>query len=621
MTLPMPLVADASTTTPDKLWVSDHVAGFCVIPGGTYCVPPELMTSPGQAAFYADPNDPTSGYFFIPDNSSKSRGILRIRLLRGALQTGDIATLGEAGVRTAAVALDGTGNLYYTALKHNKVMRITNPTGLKTEPSTHLQVGTARGRAGAGSIAVLDHTMYLAETAGVTKLALAPCGNGCTTLASPTLGSGTDVPVAVTSDDRYVYVASASNVFRYQPTAQCAVPLPGNYGTMSGVSGLALRKGEMDTNGVTTHSLYVGMDMTAGAQANTGALFKTTFNVTSNVANDPDLVQDCTEPVGNTNPAPTPTNGTAYGTKLTAVASVLPLGINTDQPSTSALWVADHLSGICTVLANTPGVSECAGQPAPTAPGQSVYLPTAASIPNDMSGYLFVPDNSSKSRGVWRLAVTASGRIDPNGVAVLAVKLAGARPNAVAIDPVSKRLYVTSLKDSQIYMVENATGARGALSTVNGVSLYTAGNDAVAIGAGVARAAPTALAVVGDRLFLADGGSLSTMTLANCSSASRCIAQQAWVGVPSVSYLAVDPTNPTRLLVSDGNAVYLATPGTNDPARLLANGFSGVGGIGLIRNVVGGQASGSVLYTADDPTAGTTAGTGRLWRQELPTVN
>lgn len=266
-----------------KLWVSDHVQGFCRLDvpasGGAAAINASTCIttaiSAGQPSF-----DGT--YLYLPDNSSKSQGVWRLtysasagRFITATTSSNRpviVARIG--GNRPTATALVG-GNLYIGALKNGNITRVTNPGG--TTPGAATTVGRTSDGRGAASLASLGGNLYIAEGAGVSSIptdanALTACGRPC--VASLLTSSFITSPTAIASNGESLFIADATNeVIKYTPGTDPDFPdgteeiyVPG--GKFRFISGLGINSGST--------TLYVGDDPTDGNGVAQGHIYRVT---------------------------------------------------------------------------------------------------------------------------------------------------------------------------------------------------------------------------------------------------------------------------------------------------------------------------------------------------------
>jgi hypothetical protein len=263
----------------NHLWVSDHLQGFCrldpalPVVGQTRTINPVtcLTTagSPGQASYNS-----VNQYVYIPDNSSKSVGVVRARFnpVTQRLFTNADPTavnrpriiggaLAGSGVRVTATALRGNV-LFVGAIKTGRIFRVDSPNGASP-------VISARGRSSDGggveSLAIVGNRLYLAEGAGVSVI---PGIVDCVAVSSCIAGNaetGVISPTALATDGTNLFIGSVNTrvyKFDFQTATQSIVA--GNAGPFSSIFSLGVHQG----------SLYVGDDPTDGNGFAQGSIFK-----------------------------------------------------------------------------------------------------------------------------------------------------------------------------------------------------------------------------------------------------------------------------------------------------------------------------------------------------------
>ncbi len=563
-------------------WVSDHIQGFCrldvsgaslVINGSTCSI---AATSPGQPAV-----DAAAGLVYVPDLSSKSRGVVRLLVSSVTETVQETVQLapgkGLGGNRPAAAALGSDGALYVSFLKNGNISRVTSPAG---DPAVQLvqSAGVSSDGGRVVSLAAFGANLYLAEGAGVTRISnVAACARACRGTA---VATGAVAPTALVSDGTRLFVGDVSAVLRHYPGTGLTETLAttGTYSQtvypLSNVSALGL-------NPVGT--LLIGDDPTAGAGVLTGRLWTTD----SNGAALPGGGNPPPPPPPPPGPNPTPIAIADFaGSGVTAPAGVVwvPGGLG------GHWWVSDHIQGFCRLDVSGASLvingSTCSI--AATSPGQPAVDAAA--------GLVYVPDLSSKSRGVVRLLVSSVTETVQETVQLAPGKgLGGNRPAAAALGS-DGALYVSFLKNGNISRVTSPAGDP-AVQLVQSAGVSSDGGRVVS------------LAAFGANLYLAEGAGVTRISnVAACARACRGTA---------VATGAVAPTalvsDGIRLFVGDVSAVLRHYPGTGLTETLATTGtysqtvypLSNVSALGL--NPVG------TLLIGDDPTAGAGVLTGRLW--------
>jgi hypothetical protein len=598
MTLPSGLVKIAN-----DYWVSDHLLGFCRLVPGTPGTPGGIdqgscttaQVSPGQAAAkegLSNPNDPNSKvtYAYVPDNSSKGRGVWRHTIKDGYVQ--DSIMLNNTGIdgnRPMAVALGLDGNLYVSLGRNNNIMRIRNPdpSGDFTRPQPD-KIGTSAVKVGPPALAFVGNTLYLAENTGLTAIVPASgtdtlaCTGACTAKA---VNSGVGAPVFVTSDADALYIADLGNAYRYTPPAS---GIPGCLKLLgSGYGGIASLTASSGTDTVPA-SLHVGDDPTAGASIFTGVVYRINPNSTADCA----VTSGPIGGGGGTAAAPpvatAPATLTGPTPAATLPAAIVQVGTET--------WISDHVQGFCRLGANGP--ERCVANAA-LAPGQAVAV---SSVLNGAPvTYIYVPDTASKGLGVWRL--THDGTGISSATLLAPGKLSGARTSSVAYGP-DKNLYVANGKDNRVLRIANPEGSPVDVEQIGFVS---------------GRAGPPAMTFSGGNLYLAEATGITMIqSAANCNKSALCSARAVSTPVSAPVFVAADDT---YLYVADLTRAYrLAFSGTSPSIKTdLGTGFSTISAIGFnIQPAAPGSTSPvRSLFVGDDTTAGTSIGTGRIWRLNI----
>jgi glucose/arabinose dehydrogenase len=216
---------------------------------------------------------------------------------------------------------------------------------------------------------------------------------------------------------------------------------------------------------------------------------------------------------------------------------------------------------------------------------------------------VYVPDQSSKSAGVWRLAFDPA--TETVGQPFLLPGLAGTRPSTVALGADGK-LYVGS-RSANIQRFANPASASPTLETIGHTLDTTHGVSGIAF--------------VGNDLYLAEAAAVTRLVGAT-SCSGTCVAEATPFLVAVPTAMAVDKAG--VLYVADTPAVqslvrrYRVSTGAQDVLASggLLNGslvnFSSTGGLWV-------DPSGNLLV-GDDPSAGAVQGQGRLWKVVPPAI-
>jgi Chitobiase/beta-hexosaminidase C-terminal domain/Bacterial Ig-like domain len=212
----------------DHLWVADHIEGFCRLddPDPADADPSrEINTatcdtsavSPGQPTY-----DQATQSIYIPDNSSQSQGIWRLKFDPVSETVGSPLLLasgtGLAGLRTTTTALDvgPDGDLYVGSIKSDTIKRVTNPQGSLSNMTVSIVARSSDGL-GVFGMAFIGRDLYTQETGAVTKVArIVDCTSSAPCIARSTPITA-DAPTALASDGVDVlWIANSPDVLRYQ---------------------------------------------------------------------------------------------------------------------------------------------------------------------------------------------------------------------------------------------------------------------------------------------------------------------------------------------------------------------------------------------------------------------
>ncbi len=295
--------------------------------------------------------------------------------------------------------------------------------------------------------------------------------------------------------------------------------------------------------------------------------------------------------------------GTWYASGLTAPGGQVWLGNN--------LWVADHVQGFCRLDAQLSGdsainVSTCipkfdilTGIPiidGARSPGQ----PTAGPLNADGTQFVYVPDNSRQSLGVWRYTFDhVSQTITGSVLLAPTAGLGGNIPTATALGPDGK-LYIGFLKNGNILRLTTPSGTTQLVEQVGQTS----------DGKGV-----TGIAFASSTLYLAQRGGFVTKIALPGGAGVKAVLTPI-TGAPSPTAITSDGTDvlfiadtPTidstiiRYTVSTNTQDIYATMGMFPD--LTTTTFKFVSGLSL-------DPTGN-LFIGDDPSSGVQVLQGHIW--------
>jgi hypothetical protein len=289
---------------------------------------------------------------------------------------------------------------------------------------------------------------------------------------------------------------------------------------------------------------------------------------------------------------------TAATTSTLATGLTAPTGtIETTSTSaagvtTTSTWVADHLLGFCRLDPTATGVqiNQATCVTNAIAPGQPAYDATR--------GFVYVPDLSAKSQGVWRYKFNATTNrfVTPTLVNVTSPQR-GNRPAGATVDSAGN-LYFTTLRAAGIFRVTSPYLANG-----------TAGLAMSNVGRTSDQGGSASLTNLNDTLYVAENGSVTSIdALSGCSSTARCIATDAGIAFTPRS-LATNGTD--TIYVGTNFDVEQYVVGVDDAATPVAAPFANAASLSW-------SPSTGNLVVGDDPTDGAQSLKGRLFQVSLP---
>jgi cytochrome c peroxidase len=347
------------------------------------------------------------------------------------------------------------------------------------------------------------------------------------------------------------------------------------------------------------------------------------------------------DPKGRTSPlfAPPPAPGAAPPATLLSWGQTSPHGMVFIN---GKLWVADHVMGLCqvdpaphTLLAVNS--ARCDPNGVVGSPGQPVF--------DGLNNYVYVPDNSRKSPGVWRLTYHPdSDSVD--GAILLDPSLAGLKVDALALGPdmagtPNGALYVASLANAGIRRINNILDPNPRNQWIDVIAQTTD-----------ARGINGTIAFLGNDLYLPENRGLTVIRNAPGCFAFSCFPEQ--VDIPglifanSVASDGVDKVFVATNLVAPGApggrggaaaqaAIYRYSAGANTAVLFETQGMNPTGpaatedcsltctrpadpwtkpgnptALWFVLGMYYDPLTGA-LYISDDPMAGQRFGAGHVW--------
>jgi hypothetical protein len=275
-------------------WVSDHANGFCrldPVPGTTVtapnyaaCDPGFTIGSPGQAVYDPTVNSDGTHNIYIPDNAVRSPGVWRLTFDPTTATVSSPTAMAPNlldNLKTNSLALDGSGAnavLYVGDLVDGNIRRINGIEGdprlqtVDTVAQTQAQKVGAASRGINGTMAILDHKLFLPENNAATYVdlsAAAACGSPtpCSTTTVNFLNTPAAVFVAGIATDAkhgYVYIsespgAANATIYRFDESTIT----PTNPGGSAGI--VYVKDGKVPAAGTPNATVYCSLTCTRPA--------------------------------------------------------------------------------------------------------------------------------------------------------------------------------------------------------------------------------------------------------------------------------------------------------------------------------------------------------------------
>lgn len=559
--------------------------------------------------------DPANNFVFVPTSAGILRFTFNPSLNSPALETlGATATnLGQPGV--LAVAFGPDKKLYFGGLKDSLVHRLTTPEG-KTQlvEDVGVTAGTHPGATTGQSVfglAFQGSDLYINTKAFLQRIVAASvfCNGGCAaedlniniggvgSNRSTTVyfaAQGTSLPPEQLSElvDQYDSISHQTNVLSGAGTSPAG---PITYAAVRAFTVNAQTQAVF----VLDDANIIGVDLaTPVANAGRVIMIPSTVTVVNKViTSTPPAVDGPTTFLDPIAPSVAPTlpgrSATIIG-NIGALTAPGVLVINGD------IWVLDAAQGVCKANNGTPDIRTCVGA---GIPGQSAFDP--------VNNFVYVPDKSPNSAGVWRFPYDPNARTI-NGLAgqlVAANKgLGGNQPMCASLGP-DGSLYVSFFKNGSVLQITAPN------TNTNTVTQVAQSND----GHGIKSLAWITRHVIdgfGNALTFNDLYMLETNAVTYSTSAITGTKAKGNLSSPA------QVTNAT-LMTSDGaDTIYIANGGEID--RFIAStGSQSVYALGTAGSpiTVFGSITGlsldparQLLWIGDDSSGDATPGLGRLWQ-------
>jgi hypothetical protein len=431
-----------------------------------------------------------------------------------------------------------------------------------TTPPSITSVSPANGPQAGGSVVTITGTSLSTPVTGTstvtfgtlpaTNVTCDPVGTSCTATSPAVTGAG-GIDIRITNGDGQTSPLVAADKFTYDPTptspgAPVVTGLAPSSGLTAGgttvtITGSALR----DATGILPSVVF-------GTVAGTGVTCNADGTICTAIS--PAGTDGQAVPVQVTHAAGTTAAGTF--TYKTPVADLYSAGITAPKggvtwiPDNSGghYWVSDHANGFCRLDPTTGPASHAVNfsvcDPGLTigSPGQAVYDPRANA---DGTHNVYVPDNATRSPGVWRLIFNPATATVSNPVGMApGGPLAGSKANGLALDAAADALYVGDLVDGNIRRINGISGDPR-LQTVDTVATTQAQNGGATA---ASRGINGTMALLDGKLYLPENNAATYVDLSQpcaaqgtttpCSSTVINFVNSATVFVAGV---AADPVN------------------------------------------------------------------------------
>ena len=204
-------------------------------------------------------------------------------------------------------------------------------------------------------------------------------------------------------------------------------------------------------------------------------------------------------------------------------------------------WVADHVNGFCRLDANATGklaINPATCSTAALSPGQPSFDPVSNSV--------YVPDNSTKGTGVYRLTFNpVTETVRTSALLGSNVIPAGNKPTSTALSADGSALYVGSIRGGNIVKVANPA------TSIAGQNIGRTSDGRGASGLTIANHSD---GTPGSSLYIAEGGGISELDLATTGSVATLtgIAPQSVVGGKAIIWETLD------VVAASPNVLYVA---------------------------------------------------------------
>jgi hypothetical protein len=575
-----------------SFWVADHVLGFCRMDNQAInqATCRTNATSPGQPSFLLT-NNPVAGagFVFIPDNSSKSRGVWR-HSFNPANQSLGAGFLISAGLdprsRPTATAVIGT-DLYVGYIRTDVIQRVSNSS---TTPAAAEDVTSTSDGGGTVGLAAVGNDLYIADNSAlsvVKDITNAGCSEVVFCLSEGT-SSSLEAPTSLTAAGPDLFIGDLNSIIHYDTVSETQEV----WATLfSFPTAIAAQKLNTSGPGNPGFKVYVGDDASGGELVGEGYVVDVAFGGRGRGTGVPDPISQ----------------GAAFADGVTAPGGLVKIG--------NDWWVSDHINGFCRLGSAPSNLQAIVLNTCKTnqiSPGQASFDP--------IHNLVYVPDNSSQGDSVYRYPYNPSTRTLGTPVRIN-LRDSKSRPSATALrittEPngnVTTQLFVSYVRRSKISVVTSVFPPNQ--NTPTRVSLMPTW---ATVGGRASESITLAKNAVGrDTLYAAVD---TRVQQADATCPTACSFTDTTIGSSSPSAVGSDGKN--TLFIAEGllgNIVLRYDVQTNTTTVLASKGHASNGD--FIRNfkfvsafAVDVNSSGVVthVYAADDPSAGD-GPEGVIWR-------
>jgi hypothetical protein len=627
-----------TSTTPGRLWASDHQQGFCRLEPIKGSNPPQWAVAanpsdskacfPNNNAGVNTPGVPDSlipagstqfGFAYVPFSLGNT-GVFRLTIdfikqeitKTETLETAAALGAGNIGAKYTpiAVSMGSDGKLYVADNTAGVLVRITNPAGaLGTQVIEQVGSNDKFGKFITG-MAMKGNDWYSAAGSFLNRLENATsCNGGCvaTNLNINSQSVGNDPNSQYIYWDVFGILLNAEILFRYDTVSGALVEYSNGgyfdagqtlFTTYASIFGTTL-----DPSG----NIYVFDDTSGGVLPDAlRPIVPNAARIWMIPAGSPPFLSNSgpiAPPPASTPPPPPPTGGQLYASVTKPRATVWMPGALGGH-----LWVSDAAFGFCRVdVGTTAALSNCFKPTTGFIPGQASYGNTFDAAGNLVVN-IYVPDISS--------TVVYRETFDPATEtlsASLGISVAPNKPTAAIVG-----------LDGSVYLGFSNVSVINKITTPSTTPTLVTKVGSTFTGSGV-----NSMTFIGNNLFLAE---TTTVTELQAASPSLTVGKAILIGGPftrkqtpplqiaSPLSLSADQAN-NLLYIGNIGALYTFSMSTFTQTVLANSGttgtttipFGAVSAVGFVPVSITGTGA-PFLFAGDDSATGGSIGTGHIWK-------